>query len=659
MTTTGISKFEMRIDLNVLNHLGMNLYSNIPAVLSEVVANSWDADAEVVEINIDPSRSEIIIKDDGNGMGLDDINAKYLTIGYARRENGEVVTPKYRRPVMGRKGIGKLSLFSIAKTIEVYSKKNEEKNAFRMNAEKIRKQITSSSSRTYNPEEIDHSSIDFAKGTKIVLKDLKKRLSHAEAALKKRLARRFSIIGASHDFRVFLNNEEITIEDRNYFHKIEYLWYFGEESSYYEDLSINKVHSEKRKNILNGGHQLSGWLGLVKESGELQDGDDNLNKIVLLVRGKLAKEDLLEDFREGGLYTKYLFGEIKADFLDDDEKPDIATSSRQDIFEEDERYIALKEFLFSELKHIQNKRAEYKSQDAEKEILQIPSIKEWYNDLGSDSRNKAKKLFSKINQIAVDKEHKKQLLSHGVLAFESLRYKDALDSLETISLSNLDEFLRVFREFDDIEATLYYKITKERLTIIKKLKEKVHDENALERILQEHLFQSLWLLDPSWERGTDTPYMEQRIETEFGKITANLTEEERKGRIDIKYKTPVGKHVIVELKRASVSTDTYELQRQVDKYRSGLGKILTEISPQQRPVIEAICVVGRQLRDWENPEKIEESVKAMSAKNTRVVTYQQLIENSYRAYSAYLSQNTRTGNLLRLIKKIEEEITDG
>lgn len=231
MTTTGISKFEMRIDLNVLNHLGMNLYSNIPAVLSEVVANSWDADAEVVEINIDPSRSEIIIKDDGNGMGLDDINAKYLTIGYARRENGEVVTPKYRRPVMGRKGIGKLSLFSIAKTIEVYSKKNEEKNAFRMNAEKIRKQITSSSSRTYNPEEIDHSSIDFAKGTKIVLKDLKKRLSHAEAALKKRLARRFSIIGASHDFRVFLNNEEITIEDRNYFHKIEYLWYFGEESS--------------------------------------------------------------------------------------------------------------------------------------------------------------------------------------------------------------------------------------------------------------------------------------------------------------------------------------------------------------------------------------------------------------------------------------------
>ena len=40
--------YKMTISLNVLSHLGINLYSNIPAVLSEVVANSWDADAEVV-----------------------------------------------------------------------------------------------------------------------------------------------------------------------------------------------------------------------------------------------------------------------------------------------------------------------------------------------------------------------------------------------------------------------------------------------------------------------------------------------------------------------------------------------------------------------------------------------------------------------------------
>ena len=46
-----MGKYKMSIDFNVLNHLGINLYSNIPAVLSEVVANSYDADA--TEVNID------------------------------------------------------------------------------------------------------------------------------------------------------------------------------------------------------------------------------------------------------------------------------------------------------------------------------------------------------------------------------------------------------------------------------------------------------------------------------------------------------------------------------------------------------------------------------------------------------------------------------
>ena len=47
-----MGKFRMSIDFNVLNHLGINLYSNIPAVLSEAVANAYDADATRVNIDI-------------------------------------------------------------------------------------------------------------------------------------------------------------------------------------------------------------------------------------------------------------------------------------------------------------------------------------------------------------------------------------------------------------------------------------------------------------------------------------------------------------------------------------------------------------------------------------------------------------------------------
>ena len=115
------NKYVMSLSMNVLNHLGINLYSNIPAVLSEIVANAWDADADRVDITI--SDNEIVIEDNGCGMSENDINNKFLYVGYQKREQ-TLESPIYHRKYMGRKGIGKLSMFSIAKEVDVISKKN-------------------------------------------------------------------------------------------------------------------------------------------------------------------------------------------------------------------------------------------------------------------------------------------------------------------------------------------------------------------------------------------------------------------------------------------------------------------------------------------------------------------------------------------------------
>lgn len=109
MTESNGSPYVMRLDLHVLDHLGLNLYSNTPAVISEAVANSWDADAEQVEIEIDTHNQVIRITDDGCGMTKEEVNEKYLRVGYRRREEA-TTTPTHNRHVMGRKGIGKLSL---------------------------------------------------------------------------------------------------------------------------------------------------------------------------------------------------------------------------------------------------------------------------------------------------------------------------------------------------------------------------------------------------------------------------------------------------------------------------------------------------------------------------------------------------------------------
>lgn len=102
-------RFALTISLNVLEHLGINLYSNVPSVLSEIVANAWDADAETVRVNWDRTDGKIVISDDGCGMTAQEVNERFLKVGHRRRDMQPGPTPKFGRRPMGRKGIGKLS----------------------------------------------------------------------------------------------------------------------------------------------------------------------------------------------------------------------------------------------------------------------------------------------------------------------------------------------------------------------------------------------------------------------------------------------------------------------------------------------------------------------------------------------------------------------
>lgn len=658
-------KYEMRMSLNVLNHLGLNLYSNVPAVLSEVVANSWDADATHVDIAIESGK--ITITDDGHGMSAAEINEKYLNVGYKRRETGQTLTRKHNRPVMGRKGIGKLSLFSIAETVKVQTVKGEEKSGFVMSVAKIRTAIGRAGD-TYHPEPLDESEITLDKeGTQIILTDLKKRVSQTSPALRKRLARRFSIIGTD-NFNVTLGGTPVTIADRDYFHKLQYLWYFGSESEKYVEFSkrlksSRLEHHEKRAcdievlsedGAVDGRYRVTGWIGTVQKSGDLNDKDakDNLNKIVVMVRGKLAQEDILEDFPEGGLYTKYLVGELHADFLDLDDADDIATSNRRELLKADPRYQALQNWVREELQNIQRRWTELRNEQGEREARQIEAIDSWVRGLNRGARLQAKSLLGKIGQLPLDADNRIALYQQGILAFESLRYKGSLDKLEQVSPENLDAITEVFAALDDIEASLYYRIVQERLQIIEALHKHVAD-NAKEKVAQEYLYNHLWLLDPSWDRATETPLMEQNVQSEFDKLNAGLTDEEKRGRYDIKYKMTSGKHVIIELKRAGLRLDQYDLLKQVEKYGEALRKLVRAIGKNEP--VEIVCIVGKPLTQWANAEQKERSRRTMAEQNVRVVLYDELIEDAYRSYQTFLEKNREAGRVYRLIQNIETE----
>lgn len=647
----------MTVSLNVLRHLGLGLYSNVAAVLSEVVANSWDADAEHVHISIDPVEGRVVIEDDGHGMTVHDANQKYLHVGYERRKS-EPRTPRFDRPVMGRKGIGKLSLFSIARTVEVHSIADGQKHGFVMDSAEIEKKIGEGGEGQYEPSPVESTEIDLDRGTRIILTNMKRQLQWTGRPLRRRLARRFSIVGPEYRFEITLDGQPITASDRDYQDKVQYIWMFGDLGSRVAAEANNLENREKRSGDVDGhpAWAIDGWIGTASMAGQLKDTDtsESINKLVVIVRGKLAQEDILEEFGEGGLYTKYILGEIHADFLDMDNEDDIATTSRQKLIEEDPRYRALKAKLQSELKHVQSRWTDLRREQGTKQALTYPEIQEWFKELNSDQQKAARRLFGRINELPLENEDdKRRLMVSGVLAFEGLKLRDILYRLDEISTENLDVLQQVFVQLDDLEASAYYQIAKERLQVIHKLRS-LQDENAKERAMQEHLYKHLWLLDPSWERATHTERMEKNMENALGEVCDSLTAEQKLARVDVKYSTTGNKHVIIELKRAKKRVTTNALSEQVSKYYTAAENILTSIDRSNEPV-EIVCVVGRRLRDWdESPTGEQRSRDILRASHARVVMYDELIENASQAYQDYVDSADKAGRVYRLIRRISE-----
>src|ERR1700730_15636522 len=93
-------KYLMKISRLTVDKLGVKLYDRVSAVIAELVANSYDADAKKVTITapmgeylatrvndeIKNRGYEIVVSDDGSGMTPEEVNRFYLRVGSERRK---------------------------------------------------------------------------------------------------------------------------------------------------------------------------------------------------------------------------------------------------------------------------------------------------------------------------------------------------------------------------------------------------------------------------------------------------------------------------------------------------------------------------------------------------------------------------------------------
>jgi hypothetical protein len=668
---TNKHQFKLEVDLNVINHLGVGLYSSTPAALTELVANAWDADASEVQITIDTSAQKITIEDDGHGMNAMAIKAKFLNVGYSRRRQSlrGNKSDSGTRKVMGRKGIGKLSMFALAELVSVTSQAvGEEIVGFLVDVPKLKESLERD--QKLELDEFDGATFSKGKGTRIVLEKILTGLKTTESYLRVKLARRFSVLGDVHGFKVYLNGTEITKADRNFYQHVQFLWGFDQDTlDATQKLSTNLAAIatsdtpgasknpciQKLDSLVACGADtfaVTGYVASVFRPQNLGSKEDSANIFSVFANGRVFAENILDEANSAKYYQNYLVGEVHADFLDDDDV-DRATASREAVKRDDPRYQALLGFVRTTLEGIGDQWDEWRTElGLDPDDKGNAGVNEWLATL-TDKRDLkvAKKLMASIKNATIHPDDikndaaKKILYRGAIIGFEKLKLRKQLDRLVGVTDVLSAEFASIFSSLNDVEEAAYSEITKQRLEVIKKFKDIAGDPAALEKVAQKYLFEHLWLLDPSWDRVTGRGQMELTL-TEFIK---KRDPDSTGARLDITYRASSGRHIVVELKKPGITNLSFvTLYEQVRKYKAAVEEYYKDKLPASpHPPIDIYLLIAKTPSGFTEADR-----RSLAEQNGQIITYQQLITDAINAYQTYLDAMNHTGSLETILASL-------
>jgi hypothetical protein len=525
----------------------------------------------------------------------------------------------------------------------------------------------------YHPVPIDVPAEYANKGTAIVLEDLKsKRAGLTAAALRKRLARRFDVLHDTAEskggFYIEVNGKQITYADRQELKKLEFIWEFGGETLPDHALPKGTQRFVIKNNVVNKdeGWIVTGWIGTARRPTDLTSDVDagSLKNIIVLARKRPIQEGIVEKLDFSRIFGNYVTGQIEADFLDlDDGYEDIATSDRQRLMEDDERVIQLQAFLRDVfVKAAETWSKERPKREAKDALERYPRLRQWIEGLPAYQRDAAAMMIGTIASVELEKgteESRVDLFRSGILAFERIGLRQVSLDLEKLAEVTAVDLLPLLGRQDEYEAALWVDILRTRVQAIGQFRN-LTKANEKEKVLQEHLFNHLWLIDAAWERTALGGRMEENLkEIEPGFLATDADGNEIKGRLDIRYATAAGRHVIIELKRYGVNPDVELLAKQGLKYYTALKSILEKQGRGNEP-IEIVFVLGSPPKTASagalSPEDFISNTFANI--NGRYVLYDELIENANRQYEDYLDASKAAKELDDLLAHLDEVAED-
>lgn len=112
-------RFQFRVSSSLKSIVGRDLITNDFVAVFELVKNSIDAGASMIDVVFDLEGAEpaIWVVDDGKGMSYEDLKAKWLFLGYSAKKEGK--EDEYEKTYAGNKGVGRFSCDRLGRELKI------------------------------------------------------------------------------------------------------------------------------------------------------------------------------------------------------------------------------------------------------------------------------------------------------------------------------------------------------------------------------------------------------------------------------------------------------------------------------------------------------------------------------------------------------------
>ena len=537
----------------LLQDLGVNLYTKLDRVLVEFLANSHDADAKkaIVEIDFDALKKArsvvkrefeleeakhlqnnqnpkplpleartlgdnlvIRITDYGIGMSESDLKDKFLVVSRRRREVEHKTRTDSGRLIMGRKGLGKLAGFGVAHKITVYSK-TATSSAHRivLDYDLFSQKKSTGDLQVPLDEILDWQNLfPGGQGTIIELSKLVYSGIQKDATVANHVAKNFRKVK---DFSIFVAGVELSYAAPTY-------------AFLYPDngvLAADKLAEAEIKHENGTVHKIKYRICFYGEKKYLGTGEYGLR---IYCHNRLASQPELFGISssvDGYIYHTYMEGAVEADFIDDQEIDYIATD-RQGLRWENAVLQPLYKFLREQIVTALSAYAEFKQKKDENDVSQDEFTRETIKKMGlhgklRDQAYKSAKIMAKGDEDGIKGDFYKTSLP---VVINALGHGEILSAISTLAKSAKPEIKQVIGEI--VELTRYeydgfINIARGRLDGIESLKKIVnsHDFKKAknEKDVQKLFEECPWLIDPTFYQFMTADSSQAQVRDELQK----------------------------------------------------------------------------------------------------------------------------------------------